>query len=127
MKTIHKILLATAAAASFTFVTRAADVAMPPRARDNQIRTVPGVNNDPDLLQYNAKGNARTWEQMQSTAMAPTDSSARDPDLLARPSYYATMPPRMMQQRMESATRGTEASQRDPNLVGPYYAETESK
>ncbi len=127
MKTIHKILLATAAAASFTWIDRAADVVMPPRAWENQPVIVPGQNNDPDLLQYNANGNAKMAEQMASTAMAQNANSDRDPDLLSYPTYYSSMSPKMLQERMESGRTGNYASQQDPNLVGPYYAETESR
>lgn len=92
MKKIHKILLATAVAASFTLINRAGDVVMPPRAMDNQIRTVPGVNNDPNLLQYTADGNARAWEQNRSIAMAPNNNSDQDPNLLQKSASVAGTP-----------------------------------
>lgn len=106
MKTIHKILLATAAAASFTLVGRAGDTVMPPRAWENQTVIVPGQNNDPDLLQYNANGNAKMAEQMASTAMAPNANSDRDPDLLSELSAI----PGTGKQKDQAVLIGPEAS-----------------
>lgn len=82
MKTIHKILFATAAAASITLINRAADVVKPPRAWDNQVQTVPGENNDPDLTQYAPLGTPRTSEQLASIAPEPKANTGWDPDLL---------------------------------------------
>ena len=87
MKTIHKILLATAAAACFSMVNRvsAADVFLTPRAMGNQIKTVSGVNNDPDLLQtYNPIGTSKIAEQMAALYPPQISNSSRDPDLLSR-------------------------------------------
>jgi len=82
MKTIHKILLATAAAASFTLIDRAQNIVSPAHPWVNQPVIAPGQNNDPDLLQYNANWNAKMAEEMASTVMAPNANSDRDPNLL---------------------------------------------
>lgn len=86
MKSIHKILLVTAAAASFTLVNRAGQVVMPPRAWDNQIVIVPGVNNDPNLLLPPANRNAppKVLDQRQLMATTPGTTSDQDPDLLGQ-------------------------------------------
>ena len=86
MKTIHKILLATAAAACFSLVNRASadPLLSPPRANDVQIKTVSGINNDPDLLQSNPVGTPKIMEQTRSLAPVQYGNSNRDPDLLAR-------------------------------------------
>ena len=86
MKTIHKILLATAAAACFSLVNRASadPLLSPPRANDIQIKTVSGVNNDPDLLQSNPVGTPKITEQTKSITSYQNSNSDRDPDLLAR-------------------------------------------
>ncbi|MDD5140601.1 MAG: hypothetical protein PHY43_10125 [Verrucomicrobiales bacterium] len=48
MKT--KIFILGAAITAFTFSTFAADALLTPRQKDNQIKVVAGVANDPDLL-----------------------------------------------------------------------------
>ena len=86
MKTTHKILLATAAAACFSLVNRASadPLLSPPRANDIQIKTVSGVNNDPDLLRSNPVGTPKITEQTGYLAPVQNGSSDRDPDLLGR-------------------------------------------
>jgi hypothetical protein len=89
MKTIHKILLATAVAASFALVNRAsADEFLTPRAMGNQIKTVSGVNNDPNLLTSNPVGTPKIVEQT-ATITAPNANSNQDPNLL---SQYDALP-----------------------------------
>lgn len=100
MKTIHKILLVAAGAASFTFVNY----------------SLADQSGDPNLLQYSANGNARTFEQMQSTAMAPNNSD-RDPNLMIYPHYYNIMPPKTLQLWIESNPAPVTSSGQDPNLV----------
>lgn len=101
MRTIHKILLVAAGAASFTLVNSA----------------LADQNTDPNLLQYSANGNARTMEQMQSTAMAPNSNSDRDPNLMIYPHYYNIMPPKTLQLWIESNPTPVTSSAQDPNLV----------
>lgn len=102
MKTIHKILFATAVAASFTLINRAGDIVMPPRALDNQVQTVPGVNNDPDLARFAPLATPRLSEQLASIAPEPNANSGNDPDLL-NPAAQPAGTPKQQQLSQEVA------------------------
>jgi len=58
MKTGILLTLGAVALTAITFNANANDVALSPRAAANQIKTVPGTNNDPNLLVANNNGVA---------------------------------------------------------------------
>jgi hypothetical protein len=95
MKNTHKILLVTAVAASFTIVQHAsADGPYNPGLK-NQVQTVPGVNNDPNLMEYpyyNSVMPPRTLQQRQELTTTENYNSHRDPNLLNQYAAVAGTP-----------------------------------
>lgn len=96
MKTKNYLIVAAAAAVTFTFANRASatDALLSPRANDNQIKTVAGQTTGATLDGRNLAGNVKMREHLaslHSTSVVTEDKLDRNTFALIRP-RQATVP-----------------------------------
>lgn len=101
MKNMTKLLLVTSAAVAITSQAGAAERVLSPRAKANQIITVPATGSDPDVIRgQNALGAAARSKTLGSRSMIAA-TSPNDPDLVRSQGPRAGSP-RGLQQLRES-------------------------
>ena len=98
MKNIHKIVVLTAVAASFTLANRVlADQLLSPSAQGHQQKIVSGVNNDPDL----AHGVVLAPKVLAQRSSIVVGNSKNDPNLVRQYANASGSPKQLDQQSMQ--------------------------